>query len=152
MYSYRRSYDNRSSWMEAQHYFVLGIVAYIVSLLVPAMVFSKASLVEVKTGSELLFWGWAAILNGVPAWIANITLALGSIFFVFKAYSWAMPLIILSVILALSSLVLFWVAIPVKALSGADMTLQAPHLGFFCWVASMVFIGYSVWMKGYEDV
>jgi hypothetical protein len=88
-------------------------------------------------GFGCVLLGWIAVLEGVPAWLANPVVIAAWICLRQRFYRVAAALAAIAAVLALSTCMLFRREI-VIADSGATAKLSSLDVGFYLWMASMI--------------
>ena len=95
----------------------------------------------VVTGLDSLVNGWVAPWAGVPllAWYANPLWLVGLVLVARGAHRAARYVLATALVLASTTLLLFWQGLPSEAVaSGATSHLERPLVGFFLWVGAML--------------
>jgi hypothetical protein len=108
----------------------------------PTLIFLRNDTTEETwAGYMVLFLGWMGPLVGQFAWYANPLLLLGMITFVFRKWIATLVFIVLTLLMAANTFLLFFQEVPADEAGVNMLTLQNLHLGFYLWIASILTIG-----------
>jgi hypothetical protein len=122
----------------------VSLVLFVAACFAPALSFRVYSsdparyTIEVNRGGNILFIGWMGVLVGQVAWVANPPWVLGIGLLFFERIKGARILLTLAALLALSTLRLYRSEMPYDEGGVTKMLLQAPLLGFYLWLSSIV--------------
>ena len=117
---------------------VSSIILFIVSLLLPALLFQE---VDPVTGDNLLVWGWWGLILGNPAWCANPLFLIALVVFSFKKYVFALIAGVVAFILGACS----FFASEYYFNEGSSTPIAGLGLAFYVWMLSFgVFIAGSL--------
>ncbi len=89
----------------------------------------------------VLFLGWMGPLVGQFAWYANPLLLLGMITFMFRKWIATLVFIVLTLLMAANTFLLFFQEVPADEAGVNMLMLQNLHIGFYLWIASTLTIG-----------
>lgn len=96
---------------------------------------------ETWAGYMVLFLGWMGPFIGQFAWYANPLLFLGMITFIFRKWLATLVFIVLTLLMAANTFLLFFQEVPADEAGVNMLTLQNLHIGFYLWTASILTIG-----------
>ena len=131
---------------------VLSVLAFLVSLPLPALVLTNAETEKVWHGWAALVFGWVGFLVKCPAWLANPVYALGVV------WAWRRPasravcwLLLLAGVLGLSTATMAWSGVPMDESGRPEAWGQVrPAVGAYLWLTALLLAAVAAWRRESE--
>lgn len=120
----------------------ITLIIFAISCALPALEFNDPD-DAVYYGFRILIVGWLGALIGQFGWFANIFLLVPIFLLLFRRWVAAFFGALVTLAIALHSLMLFHQEVPADEANTRHIELQHLRIGFYVWLASMVCLGFG---------
>ena len=121
--------------------FVSSLSLLVLACILPALNFIGSNGIENYDGFTTLWMGWMGIFIGQFGWYANPFIFFSTILFIFRRWFLSILFTVLSLLISLSTLALFYQEIPGDEANVNKLHLVSLGPGYYLWIASMSMIG-----------